>query len=243
MPIYRLPPEPVFPPPHMAEENGLLAIGGDLSPERLIAAYSEGIFPWYSEGQPLLWWSPDPRLVLKPDWLHVPRSLKKTIRRQSFAITFDCAFPQVIRACADLRAGSGDDDDEGGTWITVDMESAYVELHRLGIAHSVEAWVLEADGPLLAGGAYGVALGGCFFGESMFHRRTDASKVAFVALVERLRRLGFSIIDCQMTTDHLLRFGAREVPRALFLTELYRAQATNAPIPGSWRASSPAISA
>ncbi len=236
MPVYRLSQEPVFPPPHLAEENGLLAVGGDLSSERLIAAYSEGIFPWYSDGQPLLWWSPDPRLVIKPQWLHISRSLKKTIRRETYTITFDCAFPQVIHACAAMRRKEGVlEGENSGTWITSEMESAYVDLHRRGVAHSVEAWLLEAGQPLLAGGAYGIALGGCFFGESMFHRHTDASKVAFVALMQRLQQLGFSIVDCQMTTNHLLSFGAREIPRAQFLTELYRAQMPASPAPGSWR--------
>ena len=236
MPVFRLPPEPVFPPPALAEENGLLAVGGDLTPERLLAAYAEGIFPWYSEGQPLLWWSPDPRLVLKPGWLHLSRSLKRTIRRQTYAVTFDCAFSQVIDACAeDRESGAATEEGGPGTWITEEMARAYVTLHRLGVAHSVEAWILEEGAPLLAGGLYGVALGGCFFGESMFHRRPDASKVAFAALVGRLHRLGFTLIDCQMTTDHLLRFGAREMARRDFLTELYRAQSVVAHPPGPWR--------
>ncbi|MBF0357153.1 MAG: leucyl/phenylalanyl-tRNA--protein transferase [Magnetococcales bacterium] len=220
MPVYYLPEEPVFPPPSQAEPNGLVAVGGDLSPERLIAAYSEGIFPWFSKGDPFLWWSPDPRLILTPERLHISRSLAKTIRRDRFHVTFDCAFESVVRNCSQAERG---DEQQGGTWITDDMLKAYVELHRLGYAHSVEAWLLEDDQPVLAGGAYGVALGRCFFGESMFHCRRDASKVAFVAMVKRLEKLGVELIDCQMKTEHLLKFGAWEIPREQFIKQLHRA--------------------
>jgi leucyl/phenylalanyl-tRNA---protein transferase len=220
MPVYYLPEEPVFPPPSQAEPNGLVAVGGDLSPERLIAAYSEGIFPWFSQGDPFLWWSPDPRLILTPERLHISKSLAKTIRRDNFHVTFDCAFESVVRNCSQAKRG---DEQEGKTWITDDMLAAYVELHRLGYAHSVEAWLLEDDQPVLAGGTYGVALGRCFFGESMFHCRRDASKVAFVALVKGLEKLGVELIDCQMKTEHLLKFGAWEVPREQFIKQLLTA--------------------
>lgn len=212
MPVFRLPDEHYFPPVHMAEPNGLLAVGGDLSPDRLIQAYSHGIFPWYSEGEPLLWWSLDPRMVLFPEEFHLPRSLSKVIRRGRFRVTFDLAFEAVMRGCAQ-------DNRDDGTWITPDMIRAYVVLHHMGYAHSAEAWHQpEPDGAwLLAGGCYGVAIGGCYYGESMFYRVPDASKVAFAMLVERLRGQGFQLIDCQMATDHLARFGAREIPRSAFI--------------------------
>ncbi len=201
-----------FPPPEQAlrDPDGLLAVGGDLSPERLLAAYRRGIFPWYSEGQPILWWSPDPRLVLFPRELHVSRSLRKTLRRRPFAITLDAAFEDVIRACAQPRRG------ESGTWITEEMRHAYTRLHRLGWAHSVEAW---QDGRL-AGGLYGVAMGRVFFGESMFSRVSDASKAAFVHLVHQLAAWGYALIDCQVETAHLRRLGAAPVPRERFLALL-----------------------
>ena len=220
MPVYYLPEEPIFPPVWEAEPNGLLAVGGDLSPARLLAAYSQGIFPWFSEGDPLLWWSPDPRLVLTPERLHISKSLKKTLRKNVFHITFNCRFEEVIRGCAQAERG---EEQGGDTWITGGMQSAYLELHRLGHAHSVEAWVYEEDRAVLAGGVYGIALGRCFFGESMFHCRPDASKVAFVALVADLQKRGVELIDCQMKTDHLLRFGAEEVSRERFLERLEQA--------------------
>lgn len=196
-----------FPPPELADESGLLAVGGDLQPERLIAAYASGIFPWYQEGDPILWHAPDPRFVLEPSKLHVPRSLRRTMARGTFEVRFDTAFADVIAACAGTgRPG------QAGTWITPEMQSAYERLHHLGLAHSVESW---ADGQL-AGGLYGVALGGTFFGESMFARVSDASKVAFVALVERLRGWGFPLVDCQQETEHLERFGAESWPRPRF---------------------------
>lgn len=226
MPVFQLPKQPVFPPPALAEENGLLAVGGDLSPQRLLAAYSAGIFPWYSEGDPLLWWSPDPRLVLYPQQLHLSRSLRKTLRRHRFAVTFDQLFPEVIHTCSQQRQATG-------TWITAQMEQAYIQLHQMGYAHSVEVWWLTAEQPVLAGGLYGVALGGCFFGESMFYHYPDASKIALVALVERLCAEEYSLLDCQMTTPHLLRFGAQEIPRHHFLAQLNTALMM--PIqPGSW---------
>lgn len=210
MPVYRLPEEILFPPVELAEPEGLLAVGGDLSVERLAAAYERGIFPWFSRDEPILWWSPDPRMILKPDWLHIPRSLKKSMRKGRYSITFDQAFPQVIAGCAQSRAE--------GTWITDEMAEAYLQFHQAGYAHSVEAWAPgEAGEPVLAGGLYGIALGGCFFGESMFSRQPDASKTAFTILVEHLADWGFTLIDCQVATDHLARFGAREIPRARFI--------------------------
>ncbi|MBF0380553.1 MAG: leucyl/phenylalanyl-tRNA--protein transferase [Magnetococcales bacterium] len=229
MPVYYLPAEPIFPPPSQAEPNGLVAVGGDLSSERLIAAYSEGIFPWFSKGDPYLWWSPNPRLILTPDRLHVSKSLKKTIRRDRFHVTYNCAFAEVIKGCSQAKRG----DEDGGTWITDEMLDAYVELHRLGYAHSVEAWLLEDGEAVLAGGTYGVAMGRCFFGESMFHCRPDASKVAFVALVRWLEKFGVELIDCQMKTEHLMRFGAWEVSRDEFVKKLHLATLGDTP-PLSW---------
>ncbi|MEO5377239.1 MAG: leucyl/phenylalanyl-tRNA--protein transferase [Magnetococcus sp. DMHC-6] len=223
MPVFRLPKECLFPPPALAEPNGLLAVGGDLSSKRLLAAYAEGIFPWYSHDEPLLWWSPDPRMVLFPEELHISKSLRKLLNQKKFLITFDQDFAGVIGYCANLRATEG-------TWITPQMQKAYLRLHKKGHAHSVEAWSEEESGRRLVGGAYGVALGGCFFGESMFHLEANASKVAFVTLVNRLHTVGFTLIDCQMHTAHLAQFGAREIPRQDFLKHLIHAQAIP-PIP------------
>jgi leucyl/phenylalanyl-tRNA--protein transferase len=208
VPVYRLPNDLVFPPPHLAEHDGLLAVGGDLSVKRLLLAYSMGIFPWYSADSPILWWSPDPRLVLFPGELKISRSLRQTLKKGSFTVTMDTAFEQVIRACAEIRRT-----DKGETWITEDMIKAYIRLHKEGLAHSIESW---ADGEL-CGGLYGVSLGSVFFGESMFAKRSDASKAAFAVLVEELRERGCSVIDCQVATAHLRRFGAREIPRDEFL--------------------------
>ena len=201
-----------FPPVERAleEPNGLLAAGADLSVARLVSAYERGIFPWYSDGQPVLWWSPDPRMVLFPDRLRIPRSLRKRLARRDYEVTADAAFEEVIRGCAAPRR------DHDGTWITEDMLAAYVRLHRAGYAHSIETWI----GGRLAGGLYGVALGRMYYGESMFTRVPDASKIALVHLVRQLERLGFGMIDCQMATAHLARFGAREIPRAAFLRKL-----------------------
>jgi leucyl/phenylalanyl-tRNA--protein transferase len=214
MPIYRLPREPVFPDPREAEPDGLLAVGGDLSAERLVQAYAAGIFPWYSDSTPILWWSPDPRLVLVPAELHVPASLRRTLRRGRYRVRADTAFDTVIDRCA-AKGRPGQD----GTWITGEMSIAYTRLHRLGLAHSFEAW----EGDALAGGLYGVSLGGAFFGESMFADRPDASKVAFVHAIEWLAARGITLIDCQVKTAHLERFGAREIRRDRFLSELRRA--------------------
>lgn len=211
--VYALTEELSFPHPSLADPEGLLAVGGDLSVERLVLAYANGIFPWYGEGRPILWWSPSPRLVLLPEELHVGRSLRKAQRRRPYRLSLDEDFAAVIRACATApRPG------QHGTWITQDMQDAYIELHRRGIAHSVEAW--EEDE--LVGGLYGVALGGVFFGESMFAKRPNASKLAFVTLVEQLRAWGFSLVDCQVVTEHLLRFGAREIELSEFLERLER---------------------
>jgi leucyl/phenylalanyl-tRNA--protein transferase len=211
VPIYRLPREPVFPDPARAEPDGLLAVGGDLSPERLLTAYAQGIFPWYSAASPILWWSPDPRLVLEPAQLHVPRSLRKLIRAGRYRVTADEAFARVISRCAG-RERPGQD----GTWITPEMREAYLRLHELGFAHSFEAW----EGDELAGGLYGVSLGAAFFGESMFADRPDASKVAFVRSIEWLAQRKVNLVDCQVRTEHLLRFGAHELSRATFLRRL-----------------------
>lgn len=213
-----------FPPLEtaMREPNGLLAAGGDLSPERLLAAYRHGCFPWYQEGQPLLWWSPDPRTVLYPEELHVSRSLAKKLRQGVFDVTFDRAFRDVIEGCAAPR------DYADGTWITTPMQNAYIKLHQIGVAHSVEVW---QDGQLV-GGLYGLAMGRLFFGESMFSRATDASKVGFVTLVERLRGWDFKLIDCQMPTQHLASFGARTIPRRIFAEAL--AKYLDEPGPARW---------
>jgi len=216
MPVYQLSEDLLFPSPHLATKEGLLAVGGDLSRKRLLLAYSLGIFPWYSDGEPILWWSPDPRLVLYPNKMRVSKSLKKTIRREIFHVTMDQAFDQVITECAAVRLESN-----RGTWIVDDMIRAYCNLHESGFAHSVETW---SQGRL-AGGLYGVSLGKCFFGESMFTRVTDASKVAFVTLGRYLKALQFAFIDCQIATAHLKRFGAKEIPRARYLKELKNALA------------------
>lgn len=201
-----------FPPLEKAlrEPNGLLAAGGDLSPERLLAAYRHGCFPWYQDGQPVLWWSPDPRTVLYPEELHISRSLRKKLRQGIFSVTFDRAFREVIEGCAAPRSYAD------GTWITAPMQNAYMRLHQLGIAHSVEVWQDQQ----LVGGLYGLAIGRLFFGESMFSRATDASKIGFVALVERLQDWGFKMIDCQMPTQHLASFGARPISREAFAETL-----------------------
>jgi leucyl/phenylalanyl-tRNA--protein transferase len=223
--VFRLPREPIFPDPELAESDGLLAVGGDLSPDRLLRAYAEGIFPWYSEETPILWWSPEPRMVLLPAELHVPRSLRRAMRSGAFEVRTDTAFGEVIRRCAGKERPGQD-----GTWITAEMIEAYTRLHDLGFAHSFEAW----EGGELAGGLYGVSLGAAFFGESMFADRPDASKVAFAASIEWLLERGFELVDCQVDTEHLRRFGAREIPRAEFLARLGNALAT-ATRRGKWR--------
>lgn len=206
--------EIVFPDVELAlqKPDGLLAVGGKLSTEWLLHAYRRGIFPWYGEGQPVLWWAPDPRLVLFPENLHISRSLDKIIKKGQFSVTLDAAFDEVIDACARPRPL------QSGTWITPEMKSAYVDLHHAGHAHSVESW---CDG-MLAGGLYGVAIGNVFFGESMFTEISDASKTAFVALVRQLERWGFTLIDCQVYTQHLASLGAATIPRKDFTAILDR---------------------
>jgi leucyl/phenylalanyl-tRNA--protein transferase len=218
-----------FPPLRSAlrHPNGLLAAGGDLSPVRLLQGYRRGIFPWFSEGDPILWWSPDPRMVLFPAELKISRSLGKALRNRRYEVRFDSSFGRVVEGCAAPRQG------QPGTWISAAMVAAYGELHRLGYAHSVETWV---DGEL-AGGLYGVAIGRVFFGESMFSRVRDASKIALAALVAHLESAGFGLIDCQMRTRHLETLGAREIPRARFsrlLEELIHYPRS----PGSWSGAS-----
>lgn len=211
-----LPREPVFPPTSSAltaEEgaNGLLAAGGDLSPQRLLAAYQRGIFPWYSPGDPILWWSPNPRMVLIPAQMKISKSLSRTLRNGNYEVRLDSAFAQVIRACSETpREG------QRGTWIVPEMQAAYLQLHQLGYAHSVETWI---DGKLV-GGLYGLALGRAFFGESMFSHVTDASKIALAHLCRYLQERDFEIIDCQMETAHLASLGAHPIPREDFLAQL-----------------------
>jgi leucyl/phenylalanyl-tRNA---protein transferase len=209
--VFRLDHRLVFPPVELAED-GLLAVGGDLRPERLLLAYSKGIFPWYGKNLPILWHSPDPRMVLEPSALVVNRSLRKAIRKKPYELKLDTAFGEVLRGCAEApRPG------QSGTWLIPEMVTAYERMHELGFAHSAEAW---RDGELV-GGLYGVGLGACFFGESMFARAPDASKIVFVTLVRQLAAWGVSLIDCQVHTEHLDRFGAREIPRTEFLAKLH----------------------
>ncbi|NOQ34263.1 MAG: leucyl/phenylalanyl-tRNA--protein transferase [Methylococcaceae bacterium] len=218
-------PRQAFPPLNAAliEPDGLLAAGGCLSPTRLINAYQSGIFPWFNPDEPILWWSPNPRLILKPEDIKVSRSLAKTIRKQRFTLTVDTAFAAVLEACAAPR------DYAMGTWITDDMMQAYNQLHRIGTAHSAEAWLNDE----LVGGLYGVAIGKVFFGESMFHTQTDASKVVFVELVKQLGKWGYELIDCQVHSEHLVSLGAYEVSRETFIEELsqYRHSSPN---PEAW---------
>lgn len=214
MPVFQLSEHIFFPPPELARADGLLAVGGDLSPERLLLAYQMGIFPWYSEGDPILWWSPTPRLILEPHEFHLSRRLARAQRKHPFRISLDQAFRQVMEACAAPRPHQ-----EGDTWINAAMMEAYCRLHELGYAHSIECW----QGELLAGGLYGVAIGGVFFGESMFSRIPDSSKAALHFLSTRLAAWNFHFIDCQMRTDHLLSLGAKEIPAPLFFDRLQKA--------------------
>jgi len=211
MPVFQLPTEILFPDPEFAEPDGLLAVGGDLSPERLIEAYTQGIFPWYSDGEPLLWWSPAPRLILLPEEFHLPRRLARTIRKKTFTISADTDFAEVIAQCGRTRIRSGE-----GTWITDDMKEAYIRLHELGYAHSIEC----RQENTLVGGLYGVCIDRLFFGESMFSHVSDASKVALATLIALCGKEKIEMIDCQMTTAHLLKFGAREVSRPRFRQRL-----------------------
>ena len=208
MPLFQLTDDLSFPSPELATRDGLLAVGGDLSTERLLLAYAHGIFPWFGAGDPLLWWSPDPRLVLSPAAFHVSRSLRRVHHQRRFTLTLDRNFVEVIEACAATPR-----DGQHGTWITSEMESAYIRLHKQGYAHSVEVW----EGQWLVGGLYGVSLGQCFFGESMFSREANSSKLALWALCVQVRRWQFPLIDCQVRTEHLASLGAHELPRKRFL--------------------------
>lgn len=199
-----------FPIPDSADKSGLVAVGGDLSPERLIEAYSKGIFPWYSEGEPVLWWSPDPRVVLFPEELHISKSMKRELNRAQFNVTVNKEFEKVMFYCRETRA------DKEGSWITNDMIKAYKEFHYAGYAHSVEVW----EDKKLAGGFYGVSMGKIFFGESMFYLKKNASKFGLIKFVLNLKKLGFRLIDCQVDTAHLKSLGAREISRDRFLTEI-----------------------
>ncbi|TVR86409.1 MAG: leucyl/phenylalanyl-tRNA--protein transferase [Spirochaetaceae bacterium] len=214
-----------FPNPGVGSYDGIVATGANLSPGVLLSAYEQGIFPWFSEGDPLLWWSPDPRFILLPSELHVPRRVARRLRTGEYRLSFDTAFSDVIQQCSEVPRPGQD-----GTWITSDMIDGYIRLHELGFAHSVEAW----RGSELAGGLYGVSLGRVFFGESMFAAQADASKVAFVSLVRYLSLLGFELIDCQVYTEHLDRFGAREIPRTEFLSVLGQALSSHATLRGNW---------
>ena len=208
----------------MAEPNGLLAFGGDLSPQRLLAAYSQGIFPWFGEAEPILWWSPDPRCIFRTATLRINRSLRRTLAGKRWRLTVDHAFEQVIRRCAEPR------DDHSGTWIVPDMIDAYSALHRLGHAHSVETW----DGSRLVGGIYGVAIGRLFCGESMFSNESGGSKVALIGLAQLLSGLGFPLLDAQVANDHTLRMGAVEIPREEFMQHVGFLRAQSGEV-GSWR--------
>lgn len=221
------PPE-AFPDPQAAlrDPDGLLAAGGNLSAARLLYAYRHGIFPWYSPGQPILWWSPDPRAVLFPESLHISRSLRRTLRRRRYTVTLDQAFDETITQCATAARGRA----EAGTWITPEMHAAYVGLHDQGVAHSVEVWM---DGAL-AGGLYGIAIGHVFFGESMFSLRTDASKIALVWLVKQLVAWSYKLVDCQVASDHLRSLGSTSIPRSRFLA-LLEQYASEGNTQGGWR--------
>jgi len=224
MSLFQLTDEIIFPQPSLADKNGLLAIGGDLHPDRLVAAYRSGIFPWFSPGDPLLWWFVDPRLVIFLTEFKISRRLARDIKQGRFRVTYDRAFARVIASCAQIRQEEGE-----GTWIGGQMQNAYCRLHELGYAHSVECW----QGDILAGGLYGIALDRIFFGESMFTRVSNGSKVALAALVSRLNKMNFHLIDCQMTTHHLLSFGAREISGTEFLDQLKLSIQTTVP-GGKW---------
>ncbi len=213
MPVYQIPDELLFPDPELAEEDGLLGVGGDLSPARLLLAYASGIFPWFSKGEPIMWWSPDPRCVLRPEKLKISTSLRQALKKKNCEIRFDTCFKDVIRHCSAAKRKG-----QRGTWITKEMVDAYILLHELGYAHSTEVFM---DGEL-AGGLYGVSIGGMYSGESMFHLRPEASKIALYHLVERLRERKFPLIDCQVTNQHLLSLGAEEMPRKEFLKQLIK---------------------
>lgn len=211
MPVYALTDDVFFPPPQLANPEGILAVGGDLRPERLLLAYHMGIFPWYSEYEPIVWWSPDPRCILETSQLKVSKSMRQVLRHAGFRVSFDQAFGTVIEECRKIKRK-----DQRGTWITDEIEVAYCSLHEMGFAHSVEVW----EGETLVGGLYGVSVGRCFFGESMFSRASNASKTGFITLVQHLQAVGFQWIDCQIYNDHLGSLGASEISREAFLTRL-----------------------
>jgi leucyl/phenylalanyl-tRNA---protein transferase len=225
MPVFQLPEEILFPDPALAESDGLLAVGGDLSIDRLICAYSNGIFPWYSENDPILWWSPDPRLILFPDRFRLSRSLSQKIKKNCFNVKWDTAFNEVINLCA-----GGERAEQEGTWLTREMKEAYINLHQKGFAHSVEAF-FEGE---LVGGLYGVSLGNAFFGESMFHHKTDASKVALYHLVEKAKNFKFLFIDSQIETKHMITMGAELIRRKKYLLLLDEA-IRNPTRKGKWK--------
>lgn len=229
MPVFWLSDENTeFPPAELTPEHGMLAIGGDLSPERLLRAYEKGIFPWFTEGEPIGWWSPDPRMVMFPDELRVSKSMRPYFNQQKFRVSFDQAFETVMRSCGSSRqkeAGGS------GTWITEGMIEAYTELHRLGFAHSVEVWQEDE----LVGGLYGVALGKCYFGESMFTKVSNASKFGFIVLVEKLESLGFWLVDCQQVSRHLASLGARPITRADFM-QIMEKNEDEPTLAGNWAA-------
>jgi leucyl/phenylalanyl-tRNA--protein transferase len=213
MPVYQIPDELLFPDPELAEEDGLLGVGGDLSPARLLLAYANGIFPWFSKGEPIMWWSPDPRCVLRPEKLKISTSLRQALKKGNYEVRFDTCFEEVIMQCSAVKRKG-----QRGTWITREMQEAYILLHALGYAHSAEVFM---DGKL-AGGLYGVSIGGTYSGESMFHLKPEASKIALYHLVERLKERGCPLIDCQVTNPHLLSLGAEEMPRKKFLKQLIK---------------------
>jgi len=222
--MYWLTEELTFPHPKYASPEGLLAAGGDLSPQRILFAYENGIFPWYNEGEPILWWSPNPRFVLYPSEIKVSKSMRQVFRKKGFRVSFDQAFEQVITACAMIpREG------QNGTWLIDEMKAAYIHLHRLGFAHSVEAW----QGDQLVGGLYGLSLGNCFFGESMFAKASNASKVALIVLAKTLEQKGFEMIDCQSETKHLRTMGAKFINQVDFLAYLEENKKRTS-IRGSW---------
>lgn len=226
MPIFRLSDTPDFPPVQLADNFGLLAIGGELNTEWILKAYRKGIFPWFSEGEPIMWWSPNPRMVLFPENLKVRRSMRNVLNQEKFTVRFDTNFKQVIEACAAIpRQG------EYGTWITADMIEAYTSLHEMGVAHSVEVYNRQNE---LVGGLYGLAIGTCFFGESMFSRESNASKVGFIKLVKWLEEHNYSLIDCQVSSGHLQSLGAEEIERALFI-QLVSENIDENGVAGKWK--------
>ena len=224
MPIFQLTSDIVFPPVELASEEGILAISGDLCCDRILLAYESGIFPWFSENEPIVWWAPDPRFILFPHKLKVSKSMRPVLNSKQLSVTYDQAFKEVIKKCKSVGRK-----DQDGTWITSDIEKAYTALHKLGYAHSVEVWRNEK----LVAGLYGVSLGRCFFGESMFSEESNASKYGFINLVRHLRNHDFNLIDCQVYTDHLASLGAEEMPRTLFSDYLKRNSADET-LKGNW---------